>query len=900
MDNTPSTEKISLFAHPLTFALTHLVFPVLATLACAYLFWVTCDALEGRLATKALAVLLASAALPLSALGVLLLRPRRLHAGVMFAYAFLGVAFLYLAVPVLGEMARAVDNWIIGPTPLLAVFAGTVPLIFAGVARLATADWRMGAGADALTSLLCVFAPPFAVFLVANASFRFLRFLRDLKLSPFVESLVAHALAVGYFLGCAVFFIGLLRLLHKLFTAVTRGQSDGTRRVAGAAFFGLALPLAGLALNLRVPFPADFANPWAWGLAVVTGLVLFLPARDDARGLLFYFLKFAVAPFVLYFFVLFVPFLPLSILAILAMGAGFLILAPTLLFRHWTYEVYVSYTALRPRFSRARLVAVALAGALVLPLGFALDVERERRDVKALLAWHTEEDFDAPPAPLPVSRQRAEQIMKGINDYTFGAEIPFLSAWRTWRVYDGMYMADALRNELNRRILGRTVEDERDWEGRARNFFGGGVFGLTSARRSSRRGARGDWFVRPRPADAFTAAARPAGAPGEPVFTVAVAPRAEGENHEFIADLELPAGAWIEGMRLKMTNGVWKTARPSERKAAEWVYEQITRQRLDPSLVTLDTPTRGTLKVFPVGRDGREVELTIRLPAPAASPYVVKLDARPVANPLYPDGGAPALYTADGAAVSVVPEAWMAAHAADCVPVSFGDEETYDATDPELMPKLRRRLRQAATSLAAEATGRLPALVFTSPTNDLLRVALAPYLSGRDRATLRRELPGLESLGDRPLDGWFFLDGADGGKVAVPYRKGGGGAVVFASLAGAEKIGGAWAAGAQAWALENTAFLKPARDVRRELLDVTRRTGTLTTKSAYIVVETAAQEKGLKQKEMEALHGNQSLDFDESTAEQTGDAPGFLILLALFAPFALWRRNRPAGATAAR
>ena len=51
-------EKLSLFAHPLTFAITHLAFPILAPLACVYLYWITCDALEGVLASKALAVLL--------------------------------------------------------------------------------------------------------------------------------------------------------------------------------------------------------------------------------------------------------------------------------------------------------------------------------------------------------------------------------------------------------------------------------------------------------------------------------------------------------------------------------------------------------------------------------------------------------------------------------------------------------------------------------------------------------------------------------------------------------------------------------------------------------------------------------------------------------------------------
>ena len=540
---------------------------------------------------------------------------------------------------------------------------------------------------------------------------------------------------------------------------------------------------------------------------------------------------------------------------------------------------------------------MALLGALVMPLAFVVDVEMERRDVKALLKWHAEEDFDLPPAPMPVSQKRAEKIMKGINDYTFGAEIPFLSAWRTWRVYDGMYMADKLRNELNLRILGKKVADERDWEGRARNIFGGGLFGANTARRSYTRGARGRWWGRPTPTNAFTTEAKPSGEQGEPVFAVVVKPVAENEGQEFVADIALPAGAWIEGMRLKMTNGVWKTARPSERKAAEWVYNKITERRLDPSIVTLDTPTTGTLKVFPVGKEGREVELTIRLPSADASPYVVMFNNEPVANPLYTAGDA--LYTADGAAVSAVPAAWMNAHANELVAASAGEAEKFDIDDPELMRKLRRRLREASKAMARDCSGVMPNIKFEMRKDDLalpIDILSTNILSKADLAILRRELPGLASLGDRHLEGWFFLDGEDGGKVAVPCRKCDGGsavfgAVVFANLKGATKIGGAWAEGAKAWELENKAFLKPALDARRELLELTRKTGTLTTKSAYIVVETAAQEKGLKQKEMESLHGDKSLDFDESVADKTGDAPGFLVLLLLFAPLALWRRK---------
>ena len=85
--------------------------------------------------------------------------------------------------------------------------------------------------------------------------------------------------------------------------------------------------------------------------------------------------------------------------------------------------------------------------------------------------------------------------------------------------------------------------------------------------------------------------------------------------------------------------------------------------------------------------------------------------------------------------------------------------------------------------------------------------------------------------------------------------------------------------------------MKPALDLRKELLDGTRTTGVLTTQSAYLAVETSAQEKALKQKEMEALYGDKSLDFEEPEDETvtSSDAPGLLVLLLGFLLFALMR-----------
>lgn len=884
-DVMSSAEYVSPFAKPVVFLVSNVLLPLLAIGACAYMYWLTCGELKDGLPAKAVAVLAASAVVPICSAGMLMLRPKRIPAWPMVLLGVYAVLFLWFGLPVLADMGKAVDGWMLGATPILCLFGGTIPVIFAGVARIATADWRMTRTSDVTTSLLCLVGPPLAAYLCFCLNV-YMPFSYASERDILIRNIVSMATVVIAFAGCAVFFVGLIRIFHKIYRASADWFPENFRRFAGAALLGIFLPVAGLALNTKIPFPADFANPWAWGLAITTGFVLMLPPRDDALGLVFWFLKLLVAPFVLYFFLLFLPFLPLSILAILAIGTGFLILSPTLLFAFWSREVARAYAVLRKRHSRLAVASVAIAGLLVMPVTFAVMVEVERMELNALVDWHTKEDFDLPPAPMPVSQKRAEKIMNGVNDYTFGSETPFLSGWRTWRVYGGMYMADKLRNELNMRILGKAVNDDRDWRKRHRNDFGS-IFGMNSARRSINRG-RSFWVRRPPSSNAFSAEATSIGNGDDARFAVLVKPTAPSQDYEFIADMELPAGAWIEGMRLKMADGEWKTARASERKAAEWVYNKITEQRRDPSIVTLDTPTAGKLKVFPVDRNGREVELTVRLPDAHSSTWVMKLDGREIANPLCAEASANDIFAARDAAVSVVPQAWMDSRAADAVQIKEEGEPCRVSIDGEgLMRKLRRYMRESAASVSANGTIR--PLVLEKKEGDAVtnepRLPAA-VLNWRERSVLNREMPGVAKVTDDHVDGWFMLETEDGRRAAVPFRRGGGGAVVFARLKGAKVAGEKWSEGAKAWELENRAFLKPALDVRRELLDAARRNVALTTQTSYIVVETSAQEKALSLKEKEALHGDKSYDFDESTAVQ-GDAPGFFVLAAMLFLFFL-------------
>lgn len=896
-----------LFTHPATMILTHVVFPLLNLGGVAYIFWITKEALDPTLYAKGVATLCAAGAIPLlGAVASAIAFKRRPGLWQMFAFSMIAAAFLYFGFPVAGAMESKVDSWIVSATPTLAMMSGIMPMIFAGVAAVALEKLSKSKGLDIGVSGGLLLAGPLCFFMVVEFATTIERALRGSN--SVLQAVLGHVIAVSLLALTFLFFVGLLRGLFQL----TRLMGQRSGRTAGVMVCALVLPFLGLALNLAIPFPADFANPWPWALSAYTALVLLPKPRSDGAGLFLYFLQSAAGPFVLYFFLLFVPFLPLAIPAIIVFGTGFLILSPTILFRFYTREMYGYWLKLRETYPASKVIAVAVAGFLVLPALFVADVEIERRNFKALLEWHTEEDYDEPAKPMPCSQVLAEKIMSNVNDFAFGAEIPFLSSWRSFRVYDGMYLADNLRNELNVRVLGKKYGED-DWERNWRNAFGAEMFGANPGRRNARGGSSLWRIVRPERTMDFDASAEPS---GDALYTVKVAAAPASGNNELILKFKLPAGAWIEGMRLKLADGTWKQARASERKAAEWVYRKITEQRLDPSIVTLDTPTEGTFKIFPVGEKGREAELAIRLPSKSATPNVVSFAAVPpppktkrkmgkdgkwkyetepkkelvwkdVANPDY--SASPEIYRAAGAAVSVVGADWMEAHldalkklktagAEDGIAVRVRE---FDGNDRELWSKLRREVRAAAREFAEK--GEFSDFGFKNDTID----AAYEKVDDAKMAILRREFPGQAGFKDSPVEGWFFLPKVGGGKAAVPYRKGQG-AVVFAALEGAVEIGGKWAEGAKAWELENKAFLKPALDVRAELLKATRESGALTTKSAYIAVETTAQEKGLRQKEAEALFGNQNLEFEEP---ESSDAPGMLLMLAFVAIFFALRKR---------
>ncbi|MBQ7251534.1 MAG: PEP-CTERM sorting domain-containing protein [Kiritimatiellae bacterium] len=912
----PTQPGRGLFERPATFLATHGIFPLFAVGAMLYQWWLIKGEVHGTAAWLSLglwAVPLLLAALGWACWGWMRSAGRRrTNAWVMSGFAVAGVAFLWGLFPAMKRVMEGLPDAAPTPMGIFSVFLGMLPMVYAGVGRWMDAGarkgkrwwlWTLGIGLGGVLALALGIWP-------VSTSWGGKLFDR---LELLLGGLFVTVCVLVYVLGTLAGLFLLLRISYWLGRKRREGPHREAWRIGEALLFGLALPLGGLALNLKIPFPADFANPWTWGIAVAAGVVMLTPLRGGLAGLAAWAGRWAVGVYVLYFFLLFLPFLPLVPWAVALLGAGILMVAPLLLFQFWCRDIAESWRTLRGRYRALPLAALAAAAALLLPALWAADIEVERAQLKALVAWHAGENFDEPEIPPPMGMRRAARIMERVNDYRFGVETPFLTAWRTWRVYGGMHMANPLRQALNRRILGREVADPRDWEKAKRNFLGEAVFSASRGRGMEER------FTVPLPTDDFAVARVDGDGAGGYAVGIVVRGRERPEgsewnpDQELVLDFRLPAGAWLEGARLKMPGGGWKDARASERKAAEWIYLKIAHQRAqDPLLVTMDTPAEGRLRLFPVPPDGsRELELAVRLPAAGAAAAVAEFrvpewkrsrthwekneetgrwQRKDIADEGDGTGWIPAnapegageaasgMQSADGAEVTRIAAAWFDGRAGEAVQLAPGGEETaFDPADPNLARKLRRVLRQAWRRLE---TG--------GPSAGTPRVAFSgggePALSDAEKRMLRREFPGLEWLGDETLDGWFFLATDDGRNVPVPWRRGQD-ALVFARLAGAAPVGGAWAEGAKAWEIEERAFRYPGEDHRAELLAKTRETGVLTTQSACIVLENTIQEKELTLDEKRALAADKSLDFHETAPEPPVSTatpePGTLALLAL-------------------
>jgi hypothetical protein len=363
---------------------------------------------------------------------------------------------------------------------------------------------------------------------------------------------------------------------------------------------------------------------------------------------------------------------------------------------------------------------------------------------------------------------------------------------------------------------------------------------------------------------------------------------------EYSQYITLPDGVFVSGYELKIGDEMMP-ARMSDRRAAMWVYHMIRdRARRDPGLVVYDRPNRLRLSVFPFAKE-EERQCAIHFLYPEGMAPSVSIGNEIVKLP----GGVPAstlIQTAAG-------------RQALCIPPERSQQ----------LPGIFRTLEKIELNGTEATPGYCPEWD--------VKNALLDYYNSGDKQL--ETVPWFITDTEQPLVEfdravWWFPLIPDGGwstempgKMEVlPIRCGEqvrvipkqrGGMVVFNAADAIDfsvdaQIGAdsRYAKAVDLWQNWWQTQLHPEQEdaLRKELLLAAREINILIPSTAFIAVESAAQQKALKEAEKKSLKSNKSLAFDEFEEEPIDSPePGLLLLMLIALPVVHWwhgRRNRDA------
>lgn len=392
-----------------------------------------------------------------------------------------------------------------------------------------------------------------------------------------------HVWLVLMVVGVVLFLFFLLRGIVVL--VQRRSPSDIVATLLRIVV-AILLPLIGLAVNngiFKMDVNGVFGDLGHWGfytVAFLNGLIVAWGSSLDPRIRFGQFVLRAIGfSYVLYFFVLFVPLLPLSVIAVLAVGVGFLLLAPVLLFMVQGLQLVKDIRFLRTHNAMSTLIAALCAGLLVLPTIITVRYVHHRTVLHNALAYV----YQADPAEKNVDRLDADAL-RTVLEHVDGnqdrnrwgnSHTPFLSPWYNYVVLDNLSLGAEKMSDLRTIFLDETAQEA----GRSR------------------------WRPNTEQVHLYNATTRSNYDPEQQVWRTWVdltMRNSEAVQSEYVTSFKLPAGAWISDEYLMIGDREVKGIL-AEKKAATWVYQQIVSYRQDPSITRYIGPDRVQLRVFPFG-----------------------------------------------------------------------------------------------------------------------------------------------------------------------------------------------------------------------------------------------------------------------------------------------------------
>lgn len=396
-----------------------------------------------------------------------------------------------------------------------------------------------------------------------------------------------HFIIIAFILTTFLFLFFLIRLFYILI--LKKGYAWKKYQLAWKIPVCILFPILGLLINNGVSsfsqlfvntngIFGNFSSPWFYLFAIVNGVLLCLPKfKNHQSKLLLFVLKTILFTYIVYFFLVFLPYLPFALLAIIALGTGFLMLTPIMIFVIQSIQLYNDFNDLTSQFSKKTLLIIAVVAFSVLPTTITFNYIQDKYVIKETLEYVYNPDFEK---EYKIDIHSLENTLfsikaskKSKDSFVFGENLPYLNTYFNWLVLDNLTLSETKLNHIERIFFG-----EKNKSG---EFFNNSTtkdnVTITKAKSNS---------VYDEKQHAWKS-------------TIDL----EITNHdrdlsEYATKINLPEGCYISDYYLyvgdKKEYGLL-----TEKKSALWVFNNIRNENKDPGLLYYLNKNTIAFKVFP-------------------------------------------------------------------------------------------------------------------------------------------------------------------------------------------------------------------------------------------------------------------------------------------------------------
>ncbi len=387
--------------------------------------------------------------------------------------------------------------------------------------------------------------------------------------------------------GIVMAYLIIKIILVKRQEKIESGQRP--KRLALYIIFSLVLPIAGLTLNVSMDnLFGDFSDPLFFFVPFINGVLLIVPPPSEKRlRLLRFFIIAAATTYLLYFFIAFLPYMPIGFLG-LAIVLGALVFAPAAALVMQIIYLIQEWKAVSVLWGTIRLTAVFVAGLVLLPILVLTSYLGDRVNLEKAIAY-TEQDISVNGEIIDFGRlDRALDNADAVEekdrffDMRVADNTPILSSIYAHLVLDSRILANDRLEKLRMAFFGEYPEQ-------------GFANGLTTDMEMPQ--------VKLKDISTQTTFDNTTGIFRTWVNITLQGPK-NGWNEEYVTEFALPEGAYISDYYLDVF-GTKKMGILADQRAAMWLYNDIVVQTpaQDPGLLHYTGDRTIELRVYPFNGD---------------------------------------------------------------------------------------------------------------------------------------------------------------------------------------------------------------------------------------------------------------------------------------------------------